>query len=107
MKISFDIEITPEEIFSIGELIEDKIAKEVVDELRNGPRASPVGNGIDIWTGKNVRIKANTPDSEIDSWRHKLQRDVIYGVSEYEFRDSSIKIQRSWYNNVWFEVVQN
>lgn len=103
MKINLNFEITPEEIFSIGELIEKKIAREVLSEFRPSPAPCPVVNSQDSWVGKTVKIKSSTPDSEINSWVLKLERGVEYGVTLDHV--GSIKIQRIWYPTIWFEVV--
>lgn len=56
------------------------------------------------WTGKTVRIKSSTPDSEIYSWGNSLKRDMNYGVTSDSF--AGIRIQGLFLPKIWFEVVE-
>lgn len=92
-------EISAEEILNLAEGIEK--LEQARSEQRNAP--SPVAvPKQDSWTGKTVKIKSITPDSEIDSWNLKLERDVNYGVSDATVSD--IRIQRQWFKKIWFDI---
>lgn len=99
MKFTVNItgQISAEEILTLTKGIE-KLEQER-DEKRSTPQLVPLQ---DCWAGKTVKIKSTTPDSEINSWLIKLEKDVDYGVSDDMGND--IKIQHRWFKKIWFEV---
>lgn len=90
MKINVNIEVSLEEIKAILE--PDCVKQPVVFT------APAIWN----WTGKSVRIKSSTPDSEITSWGIKLERDINYGVTSDSLM--GIRIQGLTLPKIWFEI---
>lgn len=98
---NFTLDITPEDILTLAEGIEklkEEQRKRTEDSIPPFPTPA---SSPESWAGKTVKIKIETPDSEIASWYPQLGRDVIYGVSDDD--GIKIRIQNNWFKKIWFQ----
>lgn len=103
--ISISLDITPEEILALAEGIEKMEQEKIKTRSATSPQYAPPSpvSSQESWAGKTVKIKIETPDSEINSWCGSLGRDVDYGVAEDDGRQ--IRIQGNWFRKIWFMKV--